>query len=44
MIRQADVQPGMRILEVGSGGYNAALLAEITGADGRVVSIDVGHR
>ena len=43
MIRQAGVQPGMRVLEVGSGGYNAALLAEITGPGGRVVSI-VGHR
>ena len=41
MIRQAGVQPGMRVLEVGSGGYNAALLAEITGPGGRVVSIDI---
>ncbi len=41
MIRQADVEPGMRVLEVGSGGYNAALLAEITGPGGRVVSIDI---
>lgn len=41
MIRQAGVQPGMRVLEVGSGGYNAALLSEITGPGGRVVSIDI---
>lgn len=41
MIAQAGVKPGMRILEVGSGGYNAALLAEITGTDGEVVTIDI---
>ena len=41
MIRQAGVQSGMRILEVGSGGYNAALLAEVTGPDGHVVTIDI---
>jgi protein-L-isoaspartate(D-aspartate) O-methyltransferase len=41
MIRQADIQPGMRILEVGSGGYNAALLAEVTGPGGHVVTIDI---
>src|SRR5262245_30244124 len=31
MIAQAGIAPGMRVLEIGSGGYNAALLAEITG-------------
>ena len=41
MIRQAGIQPGMRILEVGSGGYNAALLAEVTGPGGHVVTIDI---
>jgi protein-L-isoaspartate(D-aspartate) O-methyltransferase len=41
MIRQADVKAGMRVLEVGSGGFNAALLAEVTGPGGRVVSIDI---
>lgn len=41
MIRQAGVKPGMRVLEVGSGGFNAALLAEVTGPGGRVVSIDI---
>jgi protein-L-isoaspartate(D-aspartate) O-methyltransferase len=41
MIRQAGIRPGMRVLEVGSGGCNAALLAEVTGPDGHVVSIDI---
>jgi Protein-L-isoaspartate(D-aspartate) O-methyltransferase (PCMT) len=31
MIAQAGIEPGMRVMEIGSGGYNAALLAEITG-------------
>lgn len=41
MIEQAEVRRGMSVLEVGSGGYNAALLAEVVGAGGRVVSIDI---
>jgi protein-L-isoaspartate(D-aspartate) O-methyltransferase len=41
MIAQARIRPGMSVLEVGSGGYNAALLAEITGPAGRVVSVDI---
>lgn len=41
MIEQAGVQPGMRVLEVGSGGYNAALLAEVVGTEGQVVSVDI---
>lgn len=41
MIEQARVSPGMRVLEVGSGGYNAALLAEVVGPDGYVVSVDI---
>lgn len=44
MIAQAGIQPGVSVLEIGSGGYNAALLAEITGTAGRVVSVDVGNR
>ena len=43
MIREAKVRAGMRVLEIGSGGCNAALLAEVTSPDGHVVTI-VGHR
>jgi hypothetical protein len=38
MLEQALVQPGMRVLEIGSGGYNAALL---TGPQGRVTTVDL---
>lgn len=42
MLDQLDVRPGHRVLEIGSGtGYNAALLAELTGPDGHVATIDV---
>jgi protein-L-isoaspartate(D-aspartate) O-methyltransferase len=42
MLDQLDVRPGHRVLEIGSGtGYNAALLAELTGPAGQVVSIDI---
>ncbi|HEU5023605.1 MAG TPA: methyltransferase, FxLD system [Spirillospora sp.] len=41
MIEMAAPGPGMTILEIGSGGYNAALLAEVVGADGHVVSVDI---
>jgi protein-L-isoaspartate(D-aspartate) O-methyltransferase len=41
MLEQAAIEPGMRVLEVGSGGYNAALLAELVGATGTVVSVDI---
>lgn len=41
MIEQAELQPGMRVLEIGSGGYNAALLAEVVGPQGLVVSVDI---
>ncbi|WP_322750488.1 MULTISPECIES: methyltransferase, FxLD system [unclassified Frankia] len=42
MLEQLDVQPGHRILEIGAGtGYNAALLAELTGPTGHVVTIDI---
>ena len=35
MLEQAQVRPGMRVLEIGSGGYNAALLAELAGPAGQ---------
>jgi protein-L-isoaspartate(D-aspartate) O-methyltransferase len=41
MIGQAGLQPGMSVLEVGSGGCNAAILAEVAGPSGRVVSVDI---
>ncbi|MFE7872706.1 hypothetical protein ACFUYE_20455 [Micromonospora humida] len=31
MLEQAGIEPGMRVLEIGSGGYNAALIAELVG-------------
>ncbi|KAA9379638.1 methyltransferase, FxLD system [Microbispora cellulosiformans] len=42
MLEQLDVHPGDRILEIGAGtGYNAALLAELTGPAGHVVTVDI---
>jgi protein-L-isoaspartate(D-aspartate) O-methyltransferase len=39
---QLDVQPGNRVLEVGAGtGYNAALLARLTGPTGAVTTVDI---
>ncbi|TQE20234.1 methyltransferase, FxLD system [Streptomyces ipomoeae] len=40
-IEQADIQPGMRVLEIGSGGVNAAYLAELVGDGGHVVTLDI---
>ncbi|MGH3632382.1 MAG: protein-L-isoaspartate O-methyltransferase family protein, partial [Sciscionella sp.] len=37
-----DIRPGISVLEIGTGtGYSSALLAEVVGPSGRVVSIDV---
>ncbi|OHV43933.1 methyltransferase, FxLD system [Pseudofrankia sp. BMG5.36] len=42
MLTALDVRPGQRVLEIGAGtGYNAALLATLTGADGQVTTIDI---
>src|ERR1700733_6526778 len=41
MIGQAGVGPGMRVLEIGSGGYNAALIREIVGDGGKVTTVDI---
>lgn len=42
MLDQLDVRPGHRVLEIGAGtGYNAALLAELAGPEGHVVTVDV---
>ena len=44
MLQQLGIEPGMQILEVGAGtGYNAALLAELTGPTGHVTTIDIGE-
>ncbi|ABD12673.1 protein-L-isoaspartate carboxylmethyltransferase [Frankia casuarinae] len=41
MLEQAAITPGMRILEIGSGGYNAALIAELVGPAGQVTTVDI---
>jgi protein-L-isoaspartate(D-aspartate) O-methyltransferase len=42
MLDQLDVHPGNRILEIGAGtGYNAALLAHLTGPSGHVTTVDI---
>ncbi|BBC30720.1 Protein-L-isoaspartate O-methyltransferase [Streptomyces graminofaciens] len=40
-VEQADIQPGMNVLEIGSGGVNAAYLAELVGDGGHVVTLDI---
>ncbi|MGQ0778099.1 MAG: methyltransferase, FxLD system [Pseudonocardiales bacterium] len=41
MLGQLQVGSGQRVLEIGSGGYNAALLRELVGPDGSVTTIDI---
>ena len=41
MLAQLDVRPGESVLEIGSGGYQAALLRELTGPDGAVTTLDI---
>jgi len=42
MLDQLGLQPGDRVLEIGTGsGYNAAVMSEVTGPDGAVVSVDI---
>jgi len=42
MLEALELEPGMRVLEIGTGtGYNAALLAEIVGGQGSVVTQDI---
>lgn len=42
LCRMLELQPGLRVLEVGTGsGYTSALLGRIVGEQGSVVSLDV---
>ncbi len=42
MLEQLGIEPGERLLELGAAtGYNAALMATLTGADGCVTTIDI---
>ncbi len=42
MLGAFDIKPGMQVLEIGTGsGYNAALLACLTGDNGHIVTVDV---
>lgn len=41
MLEQAEIRPGMRVLEIGSGGVNAAMLAELVGSTGQVTTVDI---
>lgn len=42
MVEQLDVHPAHRILEIGAGtGYNAAVLAHLTGPSGAVTTVDI---
>jgi protein-L-isoaspartate(D-aspartate) O-methyltransferase len=42
MLEQLVVEPGDRVLEIGAGtGYNAALLAHLSGPGGQVISVDI---
>jgi protein-L-isoaspartate(D-aspartate) O-methyltransferase len=41
MLAQLDVRPGQSVLEIGSGGYQAALLRELVGPEGAVTTLDI---
>jgi protein-L-isoaspartate(D-aspartate) O-methyltransferase len=41
MIAQAGIGPGARVLEIGTTGYNAAVIAEVVGPGGHVVTVDI---
>jgi len=41
MLEDAQIQPGQRVLEIGSGGCNAAYIAELAGPAGSVVTVDI---
>ncbi|MFF0176066.1 methyltransferase, FxLD system [Micromonospora profundi] len=41
MLELLDVRPGHHVLEIGSGGYNAALLRKLVGDNGHVTTLDI---
>jgi protein-L-isoaspartate(D-aspartate) O-methyltransferase len=42
MLEQLELEPGLRVLEIGAGtGYNAALMAHVVGATGTVTTVDL---
>ncbi|WP_342668121.1 methyltransferase domain-containing protein [Streptomyces violens] len=41
MIEHFHLEPGMTVFEAGSGGYNAELMAHVTGPAGRVITVDL---
>ena len=41
MLRAAVLHPGDTVIEIGSGGYNAALVQEVVGPHGTVFSVDI---
>jgi protein-L-isoaspartate(D-aspartate) O-methyltransferase len=42
MLEQLGLEPGHKVLEIGAGtGYNAALMADIVGETGQVVTLDI---
>jgi len=42
MLEQLELKSGLKILEIGAGtGLNAALMAQITGKNGKVVTVDI---
>lgn len=44
VLEQAGLRPGLRVLEIGSGGYHAALLAVLVGARCREVIPEMSFR
>ncbi|MFH1821282.1 MAG: protein-L-isoaspartate(D-aspartate) O-methyltransferase [Methanobacteriota archaeon] len=41
MMESLDLSPGLRVLEIGAGsGYNAALVAEVVGRNGEIVTVE----
>ncbi|MFJ5546760.1 methyltransferase, FxLD system [Streptomyces sp. NPDC093225] len=41
MLRRAGLRPGDNVLEIGGGGYNASLIAELVGPAGSVVCVEI---